>query len=333
MERVYDLSLKALFDDSPEDLIRPVLGEGVALESVRLEPTETLILERKLDRLARVRAGGEEFLFLPEFKASYEADIDRQIFTYVGRASAAHGFLPVWPVVYYLTQEDYPRSPRTAYVRSVLGRRLCEVGFSEVRLFEWNAEEVLRRKAGALLALVPLMKGAEERQIVKASRSIEELPRPEEVRRDYQIVLALLAGKAFPELDLDRVIPRELYMGSTFYERIVEEGFLKGQEAGREVGREAGRQEGREEGREAGRQEGRQEGREEGRRSTAKELALKLLEKKLGHPPREQDCRKIEAAGAEALQRLVLELALVASPAQTLDAIERFGAETRSPQS
>lgn len=78
---IYDLSLKTLFDNCPEDFIRLALGGDAKLEQVQFHPTETRIVERRQDHLARVRVE----------------------------------FLPVWPVVYYLSEEGYPKHPKTRF--------------------------------------------------------------------------------------------------------------------------------------------------------------------------------------------------------------------------
>jgi hypothetical protein len=166
------------------------------------------------------------------------------------------------------------------------------VQFSEVRLFEWDASEVLEQRQGALLALLPFMKGAEPQKLAKASEAIEQLERPPETRRNLQIVLALLSAKVFPELDLDELIPRRIYMESALYQSIVEEGLLKGREEAR---------------------------------IAQIEVLLRILEQKLGHPPLERHSLALAHATPEALARLNFVLSLAATPAQAREAVEKLG--------
>jgi hypothetical protein len=170
-----DLTAKVLMRDAPLAFARLALGRGV--RSAIAEDVEVPALERRVDKVLRVRLAGGE---------------DR-----------------VESVVLCLKPGSKQGEPVGRYEER---GRLCALSFTFPVVCVWKLDaRELRALGPAFLPFVPFTRGATPDAI---DHTFEELSRvePAERREDYQGALVVFAGNAFPETDWWERIPQELVM-------------------------------------------------------------------------------------------------------------------------
>jgi len=248
----YDLSLRPIARDRPEDFVQFVVGPEARL--VELVDPNLPASERVADFLAVVEhpTHGQLLLHL-EFQTIFEPGIAFRMLEYRVRTAVRYPDLSyrIYSVVMYLTDERYPGLGYNRLEETVLGLSQLRFEFHEIRLWELPAEVMLADGPLGLLPLLPLMAGATTEMLQSAVERIATLP-DEQTRSDCLVGLSVLGELRFPRELLDRLIRREAMRPSQFIE----------------------------EWREEGRQEGREEGREEGQLLEAREAVLRVLRKR-----------------------------------------------------
>jgi hypothetical protein len=179
-----------------------------------------------MDHVRWVRRGEQEALLIVEVKAQAESSLGLQLFGYYSWALVAYDFTPIVPLALILRPGGSPGGEKPLRLEA-LGREYCRFEFAVFHIYELHARRVLEEGRPGLLALSPLMRGAEEALIARASERIEQSSLPARVQSDLQAALVLLTSAVLDVSDIDRLIPREVYMESTLYQRILEEGELK----------------------------------------------------------------------------------------------------------
>ena len=254
--RQYDLSLRPIARDRPEDFVQFVVGPDARL--VELIDPNLPASERVADFLAVVEhpTHGQLLLHL-EFQTIFEPGIAFRMLEYRVRTAVRHPALSdrIYSVVMYLSDERYPGPGYNRLEETVLGEAQLRFSFHEIRLWELPAETMLADGPLGLLPLLPLMAGATPAMLQTAVERITAVP-DEQTRSDCLVGLSVLGEIRFPREVLDRLIRREAMRPSQFIE------------------------EWRKEGREEGRQKGLAEGREEGQLLEAREAVLLVLRKR-----------------------------------------------------
>ncbi|MFW0859644.1 MAG: hypothetical protein AAGB97_05680 [Dehalococcoidia bacterium] len=116
----YDITLKRLTDEFPEDYIRFALGvEKFSVEVLHVEAVdkELPLLLREVDFAARVRVEEEEFVLLMEFQTDWKEDLPERMLGYTWRLFEKYR-LPVRPFLILLREGG---SPLRVYNRSHVG--------------------------------------------------------------------------------------------------------------------------------------------------------------------------------------------------------------------
>ena len=168
---------------------------------------------------------------------------------------------PVLTTVMYL----WPPAPRELVYRQAVGGSVVnEWRFGVVRLWEQSPTRLLALGPGGA-ALVPLSEGASLPLVAEASRRIQR-DAPVGQRPDLLAILQAFAGGRYTARQLAQVIPEEVAMASSLFEKV----------------RVKSRTEGLAEGRIEGLAEGRIEGLAEGRTEEARQLCVELV--KALHP-------------------------------------------------
>jgi len=137
--------------------------------------------------------------------------------------------LPVYPVVVYLLPPKSRQPLPKCYHREFLGL-MAHQDFRVVKIWELDADEVLRGESLSLVPVVPLMKGADE----EAIRAGVELIRRKEAGEEMELVLAFFASFVMePEL-ISKIVRWDMAVirESPWYREILQEGFQEGIQKG-----------------------------------------------------------------------------------------------------
>jgi hypothetical protein len=140
-----------------------------------------------------------------------------------------------------------PAPPELVFREVLAGAVVHERQFEVVRLWELDAREALALGPGGA-ALVGLLDRADLEVIGRASRQIRRQA-PEAQQPDLQAVLRSFSEGRYTAKQLGRVIPEEVVMKSSLYDKVrdqahekgVEEGVARGVAKGLEKGLEKGR--------------------------------------------------------------------------------------------
>jgi hypothetical protein len=252
-----DRALKKLFKLRATDLL-PVTGDRGA-EVLSRQVPELNAVTRRLDFVLKLKRGREVYLRHLEFEMKLRKGLALRVFEYAAALAAEHG-LPVASTVMILKG---PAPSSLVHEERVGGRVVCRRRISVVRLWRMDPTAAMRLGLGGA-ALVGLMGRRNLRVVEAAARRIKAGSSPRQ-RRDLWTVLRMLSEGRYTARELERVVPKEVVMGSSLVAEV------------KRRSRAEGRVEGRAEGRAEGRVEGRAEGRAEGEVVTARSLCAELV--------------------------------------------------------
>jgi hypothetical protein len=248
-----DRALKKLFKLRASDLL-PVTGDRHARVLSRLVP-ELNAVTRRPDFVLKLKRGREVYLRHLEFEVRYRKELVLRMFEYAAALAAEHG-LPVASTAIILTG---PAPSSLLHEERIGGRVVCRRRISVVRLWRMDPAVAMRLGVGGA-ALVGLMGRGNLGVVEAAARRIKSESSPRQ-RRDLWTVLRMLSEGRYTARELERVVPKEVVMGSSLFAEV----------------KKRSRAEGRAKGRAEGLAEGRAEGRAEGEIVVARSLCAKLV--------------------------------------------------------
>jgi hypothetical protein len=213
MASVYDLVLRRLVQQHPEQLLALVFGEG-APRLVHAADTSLPQSERRADALLVVEGEGQRYCVEVELQAQRDGDFPRRMLDYAVRAHLREG-LPVLPVAVYLQPEAEGEAP--PYGFSCAGRPVLTFHFEVVRLWEVDFSRPALQQP-ALLPLSVLEERAGPERLEWAEARLRTAPGlSDEERLDLLVVLGSLAARRFGVARLSRAL-RDVMLDSPFWE-------------------------------------------------------------------------------------------------------------------
>jgi hypothetical protein len=228
-----DQPLKVLFRTRPRDLL-PLTGDaGARVLSARI--LELSAAKRSVDLVLILGRRGERYVRHVEFQARHRSNLALRCFEYATRL-VAQLRLPVFTTVIYTK----PPAPRGLVFRETLGGTVVhERRFDVVRLWELDAGQALGLGPGGA-ALVGLLGRADLGVIGRASRQIRRQA-PEAQQADLLAILQSLSEGRYTARQLARVIPEEVVMKSSLYDKVRDQAHEEGVEEGLEKGLDSAR--------------------------------------------------------------------------------------------
>ena len=223
-----DRALKKLLKLRATDLL-PVFGDGRAQVLSRLVP-ELNAVTRRPDFVLKLKRGSEVYLRHLEFEVKYRSGLALRVFEYAAALAAEYG-LPVASTVIILTG---PAPPSLVHEERIGGRVVCRRRISVVRLWRMDPAAAMRLGLGGA-ALVGLMVRGNLGVVEAAARRIKAESSPRQCR-DLATVLRMLSEGRYTARELERIVPKEVVMGSSLFAKVKKWSRAEGRAQGRAEG-------------------------------------------------------------------------------------------------
>lgn len=232
----YDIAGKVLIEKCREVLLKYFLGIQAA-QSVILDelPQETVSVKRSDYPLKVTDQNGDSYLVILEMQSSWEADAALQLLEYRTRYMLKMGLPAVSCIM--LLKEFTQAQDRYEDLEVQFNYRL-------IRLYEWDAREILDKGITCLAPFTPLMRHGEE-VLIQAEEMIyySDMSRPD--KADMLTSMTILSGLVSTDLPVKLLNRRrDIMIESAAYELIKSEGIQQGIEQGIEQGLQKGFQKG-----------------------------------------------------------------------------------------
>jgi predicted transposase YdaD len=223
-----DGPLKLLFRRYPEDLLS-LTGDANA-SVLSAGPVELQALNRRVDCVLQLAKAGETYYRHIEFQAEVDNEMAARVFRYNTQLVLEYGAAVLSTVIYLFP----PKPKRMPVFQVTLGGRVVNCWmFEELCLGDLDAHEAADDGEPGLVALVPLMRGGEEWNVLEnAARRIERAF-PGIRLSDAEDVLLMLAGRHYTVGDLTRLVGRDRMIQSSLYTEGRAEGRAEGEARGR----------------------------------------------------------------------------------------------------
>jgi len=219
-----DRALKRLFKLRATDLL-PVTGDRGA-EVVSRQVPELNAVTRRPDFVLKLKRGSEVYLRHLEFEMKNRKGLALRVFEYAAALAAEHG-LPVASTVMILKG---PAPSSLVHEERIGGRLVCRRRIPVVRLWRMDPAATMRLGLGGA-ALVGLMGRRDLRVLEAAARHIKAESSPRQCR-DLWTVLRMLSEGRYTARDLERVVPKEVVMGSSLLTAVRRRGRAEGRAEG-----------------------------------------------------------------------------------------------------
>ena len=195
---------------------------------------EFQVITRRNDSLLKVSGIAGEFLSLTELQFVYDKTMDKRLAIYKLLAEQKYELDTFVTVVFFLPPPEGETIP-DAYHHEFMGQ-LVHVDFQIIKIWELDAEAVLRYDNPMLLPFVPLMRGGgTERIIRRCAHRIRQQPVAEAA--ELEAILAIFASYVIDVETIRAILRWEMQIVQE--SPIIQELKSLWTEEGREEGREA----------------------------------------------------------------------------------------------
>jgi hypothetical protein len=219
-----DRALKKLFKLRATDLL-PVTGDRGA-EVLSRQVPELNAVTRRLDFVLKLKRENEVYLRHLEFEVRCRKGLALRVFEYAAALAVEHG-LPVASTVIILKG---PAPSSMVHEERIGGRVVCRRRISVVRLWRMDPAAAMRLGLGGA-ALVGLMGRRNLRVVAAAARRIKAESSPRQCR-DLWAVLRMLSEGRYTARELERVVPKEVVMGSSLVAEVKRRSRAEGRAEG-----------------------------------------------------------------------------------------------------
>jgi len=251
MAQDYDVSLKVLMRHFVRDYLWLAFGNAQA----EIKPLDRELEATKLhvDGLAQVTIAGETFLFHAEFFSAYDKNVPQRMSGYAGRITDKYPGLGVYGVALYIyyDETDLGKSFPNAYETRIFGELRSYHKFEVIKVWELDADDILRQHLIGLLPIVTLMKYEAEKaeQVIRgAIQQMQEKVDDPWLRAEMFAAMFLFAGMKQLRTLVTKLLKEanmlELLKKSETYQDIFAEGRAEGHTLGHAEGHAEGRRDG-----------------------------------------------------------------------------------------
>lgn len=221
----YDIASKVLMEACRDDILRCFLNLDVAQSELIEElPQQTVSLRSSDFPVMVTGSEGRKTVAIVEIQSSWQAQIPLRLMEYRSRYMIKYGVPAVSCVILLrpaATASNRYEDDEISYL------------FRLVKVYQWNAEKVIKEGPPCLLPFVPLMSNGPHLTI-EADRMIYEGEFSRRKKADMLTSMAILAGLVSNTLPDDLIHRRrDIMIESAAYDIIKEEGRKEGLKEGR----------------------------------------------------------------------------------------------------
>jgi predicted transposase YdaD len=245
MAQDYDVTLKVLLKNFPQDFARVIFKNADAqIELLNLELPAT---KHYTDALLKMTVLGETFILHVEFLSSWEKDVPERMHSYAARIEAQYPGFGVYGAVLYINEDDRDKPFPNFYERRILGELRTYHKFDVIKIWELDADDILRQQIIGLLPVVALMRQkheAREKVLRDAIQQVQQKVEDPGLRAEMYAALYLFSGlkqlRALVTKLLKEANMLELLKKSETYQEILAVGKVEGKIEGKIEGRREG---------------------------------------------------------------------------------------------
>jgi len=228
----YDITAKRLLEIGKESILKYFLSIDVESAEILEELPEETVSIRSTDFPIKIREKtGEEYILLFEIQSNWKLSKIYDLIDYWARFKRKYN-LPVKCAMLLLNKNE---NAKDNFVFDGITFK-----FQLIKMWELNAEDIIKSENAVLLPFVPLSKNGTE-FVDSAVEKIYNCNIDREIKSDFVTALAFFTGMR--NIDLARALflkRRDFMIESPVYDWIVEEGVKKGLNQGLEQGLEQG---------------------------------------------------------------------------------------------
>ena len=231
----YDKSIKAIFSDMTEDLVRLMTGSSVKnKEELNIEFTK--VEKRTSDMVLKCEMDGKDIAVHIEFQSTNDPKMPYRMLRYCIEIMEKHD-LPVYQLVLYMGKEKINMRDTLNYFFDV--NNMLNFKYKTVDIGELKFSDIVGNEAYGLYSLLPIIdrqkrEKEKESYLRHCAKVIKNAPIDIEHKRGIAFRAELLAGLVFPKGIIEKIFSEVINMirieDSVIYQDVIEKGMKKGME-------------------------------------------------------------------------------------------------------
>ena len=232
MAHEYDLIIKALAEQHPEDFVE--LVRGFPVESVYRAEKEAVAVKRENDVIFKIKESGYEYYLVMEVQVRPGREIPQRLLEYTAMQHREYN-KPVYPVVINLTGKQ---KHNKTYEFECLDLTVISFNYRVQNMIEYPGRKFLRKCPVGIIPLIPLMYHDEnpEDVLAKCVKKVENEVDDENLRSDLFIGLAVMSSLKMAKAIILKVIEVTKMETSPLFDGIREKWIDKGIQQGMQQG-------------------------------------------------------------------------------------------------
>ena len=228
----YDKSMKSIFEDMTEDLVRLMTGNKV-LKKEELNIEFTKVEKRQSDMVVKCEMSGTDTAVHIEFQSSNDNKMPYRMLRYCVEIMEKHD-LPVYQLVLYMGEKKVNMNNTLNYFFDV--NNMLNYKYQILDIGDLKFNDIVGNNAYGLYSLLPVVDREKrtlekELYLTKCVKVIEKAPLDIEQKREIAFRAKLLAGLIFRKDIIDKIFSEVINMwrieDSVVYQDVMEKG--KGQ--------------------------------------------------------------------------------------------------------
>ena len=237
--QVYDSTFKQWITQGTAEIL-PVLLPGAVYEDTI--NVEVIVPTKRVDKVFKILYDGEERILHIEFETGYDDQLKSRLLVYNANFYRDY-HLPVMTIVIYPFDVTMAVSP--LHIPDIL-----TFHFQTLPLFEWSAEDIVRRHVTCMYPIVPAMQNVHDVLVSQVIQEMEKLYQENKEKLSDAIVwMRLLLGRSKEVLSPEREkiekrlrMYDDLWYNNPMVQKMIEEDKAKWRQEGLQEGLQQGLQ-------------------------------------------------------------------------------------------
>lgn len=242
----YDKTIKTIFSDMTEDLVRLMTGMKVKKkEELNIEFTK--VEKRESDMVLKCEMDKEDIAVHIEFQSTNDSKMPYRMLRYCIEILEKHK-LPVYQLVLYMGKEKLNMEDSVDYFFDV--NNMLNYKYNIVDIGDLKFGSIVGNKAYSLYSLLPIVdrrkrEREKEKYLAKCARAIKNTPIDIEEKREIAFRAEILAGLMFDKSVIENIFSEVINTlrieDSVIYQDVIAKGMQKGVKKGLKEGKSKGK--------------------------------------------------------------------------------------------